>query len=145
MLDIVFPNDSLCALIIKSFASGIILKTVGSQTVTATDTVTATITGNQTGLAITPASATTLAVTGLVGGAAGTAQTVTVTAKDIYNNTATGYAGTITFTSSDGAIVKPGNYTFLAGDNGVKAFAGGITLKTSGVKKHNHVLSHALK
>jgi hypothetical protein len=36
------------------------------------------------------------------------------------------------FSSTDGAATLPGNYTFVAGDNGVKSFAGGVILKTAG-------------
>ena len=48
---------------------------------------------------------------------------VTITAKDAYGNTATSYTGTVHFTSSDSAAVLPGNYTFVAGDAGVKRSA----------------------
>src|SRR5439155_4117127 len=40
------------------------LKTVGERTITATDTVTATITGSQTNITVTPAAASTLVVSG---------------------------------------------------------------------------------
>ncbi len=49
---------------------------------------------------------------------------VTVTALDQFGNIATGYVGTIHFTTSDPAAASsmPGDYTFLAGDNGVHVF-----------------------
>src|SRR5208283_4367072 len=84
-----------------TFTDGVTFKTAGPQTVTATDTVTGGITGTETGVAVTPASATHFTVTGLTGGGAGTIKTVTVTAFDAYGNLATGYTGTIHFTSSD--------------------------------------------
>ena len=52
--------------------TGLTLKTVGTQSVTATDTFDSSITGSQTGLAITPAAASTLVVTGLTNATAGT-------------------------------------------------------------------------
>ena len=81
--------------------TGLTLKTAGSQTVTATDTVTTSITGighrggqpgggQHPGGHRLPTSAT-----------AGVPINVTVTAKDPYGNTATGYTGTVHFTSSD--------------------------------------------
>ncbi len=70
------------------------LKTAGNQSITATDTVTGTITGAQTAITVNPGSATTLAVSGLPNPTtAGAAHNVTVTAQDAFGNTATGYAG----------------------------------------------------
>ena len=62
---------------------------------------------------------------------------ITVTAYDQYNNVKTDYVGTITFTTTDpGAappVVLPANYTFVAGDLGVRDFAWtGFTLVTAG-------------
>ena len=90
------------------------LKTVGTRAVTATDTVTGSITGTQSGLVVTAAGASTLVLTGATGGTAGVVSSVTVTAKDAYNNTATGYTGTVHFTSTDGQASLPVNYTFVA-------------------------------
>ena len=45
-----------------------------------------------------------------------------------------GYTGTIHFTSSDSAAVLPANYAFVAADNGVHAFSGGVVLKTVGTQ-----------
>jgi ELWxxDGT repeat protein len=109
----------------------ITLKTSGSQSLTATDTVTNTITGSQTGINVNPAAASRLAVSGFPSPAtAGAAGNVTVAAKDPYGNTATGYGGTISFTSSDAQATLPGNYTFVAADAGAHTFT--VTLKTSG-------------
>jgi hypothetical protein len=119
---------------IHTFTTGITLKTAGSKTVTATDTVTSAITGSQT-VVISPAAATTLQLTGLGVGTAGNAQTATVTALDAFNNTATAYTGTVHFTSTDGQALVPADYHFTVGlgsDNGVHTFASGVTLKTAG-------------
>ncbi len=62
---------------------------------------------------------------------AGSPFTVDVTLKDAFDNVATGYRGTIGFTAStDPKAVLPGNYTFVAGDNGHQSFQ--VTLKTAG-------------
>jgi phosphodiesterase/alkaline phosphatase D-like protein len=106
-------------------------KVAGTQSLTATDTVTASITGSQTGISVTAAAASTLAVNGFPSpGTAGTAATVTVTAKDGYGNTVTAYSGTVHFTSSDSQAVLPADYTFGSGDAGVHSFS--LTLKTAG-------------
>ncbi len=77
-----------------------------------------------------PGPAATFAVTGPATANAGTAGTYTVTAEDAFGNTATGYLGTVHFTSSDSQASLPANYTFTAGNAGVKTFS--VTLKTAG-------------
>jgi len=116
-----------------TLSPALVLKTAGSQGVRATDTVSATITGAQHGIVVTPAAAKTLVVSGLPSPyIAGIAHSVTVTAKDAYGNTATGYRGTIHFTSSDAHAVLPANYTFTAANAGTHTFS--ITLKTAGTQ-----------
>src|SRR5207244_2225210 len=96
------------------------LNTVGTQSITATDTVTGTITGSQGSIIVNPTTASSLTVSSFTSPSiAGASHTFTVTAKDAYNNTATGYTGTVTFSSSDSQVVLPSNYTFIGGDNGV--------------------------
>jgi hypothetical protein len=118
---------------VHTFTGAVTLKTAGPQSVTGTDTVTASITGAQLGISVTPADATTLAVTDIVSPtAAGVQRTATVTARDPFTNAATGYRGTIHFTSTDAQAVLPADYTFTAADNGVHAFTNGVALKTVG-------------
>ena len=110
--------------------TGVVLKTAGSRTVTATDTATATIAGTGT-VAVSPAAASALAVTAPPSAAAGVPFSVTVTARDLYGNTATGYTGTVHFTSGDAQAVLPApDYTFTAADAGVHTFS--VTLQTPG-------------
>jgi hypothetical protein len=117
------------------FSANVILKTVGTQSVTATDTVTASIKGSQTGISVTPAAATTIVVSGLISPrAAGVAGSLAVTARDAYGNVATGYRGTIHFSSSDTKAVLPANYTFTAAAAGTHTFSLGVTLKTVGTQ-----------
>ncbi|HEY3319857.1 MAG TPA: kelch repeat-containing protein, partial [Planctomycetota bacterium] len=109
----------------------ITLKTAGSQSITATDTATGTITGTQSNIIVNPAGASTLLVTNFPSTkTAGTAGSVSVTPQDAYGNTATGYRGAVHFTSSDPQALRPADYTFVSGDNGVHFFS--ITLKTAG-------------
>jgi uncharacterized repeat protein (TIGR02543 family) len=65
---------------------------------------------------------------------AGTASDVTVTVVDEDDTVVVGYTGTIHFTSTDSAAVLPASYTFTALDAGSHAFAGGVTLKTAGLR-----------
>ena len=105
------------------------LRTAGTRSVTATDTVTPSITGSQNAIVVNPGSATQLTVSGLPSPyRAGSAQSLTVTAKDAYGNTATGYTGTVHLTSSDSAAVLPADYIFTSGDAGTHTFS--VTLKT---------------
>ncbi|WP_257449162.1 lamin tail domain-containing protein [Archangium lipolyticum] len=81
---------------------------------------------------VTPADALTLALAAPTGPfTAGTSFTVDVTLKDSFGNVATGYRGTIGFSAStDPKAVLPGDYTFVAADNGHQSFQ--VTLKTAG-------------
>jgi autotransporter-associated beta strand protein len=104
------------------------LKTAGSQTITGTDTVTASITGTSNTIAVSAA------VTGLhytisvpASATASTAFSFTATARDQFNNVATGYTGTVHFTSTDGQAVLPANSTLTGGTGTFSA-----TLKTPG-------------
>ena len=108
------------------------LKTAGMQSITATDTVTSSITGKQT-VGVTPTAAASLVVSGYPSPTtAGVSHTFTVRAKDAYGNIASGYTGTVTFTSSDAQAALPANYTFVAGDHGVHMFS--ATFKTAGTQ-----------
>jgi uncharacterized repeat protein (TIGR01451 family) len=106
------------------------LKTAGTQSITATDTVTSGITGSETGITVNPAAAASFIVAGFPSPTtAGTAGNFTVTARDAFGNTATGYAGTVHFTSSDGQASLPANSTLT---NGTGSFS--ATLNTGGTQ-----------
>ena len=109
------------------------LKTAAaSSSITATDTVTATITGSQSGILVNPGTTTKLLVNGYPNPASAiTGGSVTVTAADANNNTTPAYRGTIHFTSDSPNTTLPGDYTFVAGDNGAHTFAGVILKKKS--------------
>ena len=104
------------------------LETAGSQSITATDTVSSSITGSQSGITVNVASGVYFVVSGFPGSTVpGVAHSVTVTAYDTYGNVATGYSGTVAIASSDSAAVLPAN-SGLTG--GVGSFS--VTLKTAG-------------
>jgi hypothetical protein len=126
------PADSTLTSGSGTFAA--ILKTAANQTISATDTAVSSITGTSNPIGVSAAAATHFAVTAPSTATAGTAFSVTVTAQDAFNNTASSYLGTIHFTKTDtgsGSAV-PADYTFVAGDNGVHTFTGGVTLVTAG-------------
>ncbi|NEV00908.1 hypothetical protein [Bradyrhizobium uaiense] len=102
-------------------------ETVGNQTITATDTVSAGITGTSNTEAVTAGAATHFVVTLPASGTAGSASSATITAYDAFGNVATGYAGTVHFTSTDGQAVLPANMTLT---NGTATFS--ETLDTAG-------------
>src|SRR5205085_12653250 len=95
------------------------LKTAGSQSLTATDTANASLSGTEGSIAVAPAAATTLILAGFPTSiTAGVSGMAAVTAWDAYGNVATGYTGTVHFTASDPQAVLPADYTFTAADAG---------------------------
>ncbi|MEY2495664.1 MAG: hypothetical protein QOJ45_2156 [Verrucomicrobiota bacterium] len=103
------------------------LKTVGNRTITATDTVSSSITGTSNTITVSAAAATHFAVSAPANAVAGNTFNFTVTALDQFNNTTTGYAGTVRFTSTDPNATLPGNSTLT---NGTGTFS--ATLRTVG-------------
>jgi ELWxxDGT repeat protein len=107
------------------------LKTAGTQSITATDIVTATDNGSEGSITVNPAAASTMIVAGFPSPTtAGVAGKFTVSVEDAYNNVVTGYTGTVRFSSSDHKAVLPASYTFTPADAGVHTFQ--ATLKTAG-------------
>ncbi|MEY2444164.1 MAG: hypothetical protein QOE00_744, partial [Ilumatobacteraceae bacterium] len=81
---------------------------------------------------ITVRAVSTFGVNAPASTTAGTPINVTITAKDQTGNTIAGYLGSVHFVSSDpNAPVLPADYAFVAADNGVHTFTGGVTLKTT--------------
>ena len=115
---------------VRTFASGVSLKTAGTQSITSTDTLDGTITGTQSGILVIPAKASQLFASGYPNSVAGIAGNLTVTLKDAFNNIATGYTGIVQITSSDIQAGLPANYAFTTTDAGVKVLS--ANLKTAG-------------
>ena len=67
----------------------------------ATDSVTPSVTGTQSGIAVQAAVAKTLGLSGFHHGNRRHTDTVTITAYDAYGNVAIGYTGTVDLTSTD--------------------------------------------
>jgi hypothetical protein len=104
------------------------LETSGSQTISATDTLTASITGTAIAVLVS-GPATHFAVTSPTNATAGMAFSFTVEALDASNNLATGYSGTVHITSTDGQAVLPAN-SILSTGTGSANFS--VTLNTAG-------------
>jgi len=106
--------------------------TTGPQSVTATDTTTASITGTSTVTVNAPLTATKFAIFASPVARVGKAFNVFVAAVDDAGHLVPTYTGAVHFASSDTAtgVVLPPDYTFTAADNGVKVFS--VTLQTQG-------------
>ena len=108
--------------------SDVILKSAGSQTITATDAVSSALTDTAS-VSVVPASVNDFVVTTSFANTdvAGTVGTVTITAKDAYGNTVGSgpneYQGTVALTGTDGqAAGLPASHAFTAGDAGSFTF-----------------------
>ena len=103
------------------------LKIAGGQTITATDTVTASITGTSSSINVT---ASHFSVSAPASTSTGRDFNFTVTALDAANDVATGYSGTVHFTSTDAQAVLPVNSMLTSGTGTFSA-----TLNTAGGQK----------
>jgi hypothetical protein len=112
--------------------SGLMLETAATQSITATDATTLSITGSQSGIVVNPAPADHFQLVAPAGSTAGQAFDLTVAALDPFGNVDVNYTGTVTFSSSDPMAVLPADYTFSATDQGMVTFAGGVTLFLAG-------------
>ena len=89
------------------------LQTVGLQSITATDTVTPSITGTESNITVKSGPAYSLKVSGFPNPEiAGTVGNFTVTVYDQYGDVDTGYTGTVKFTSSDPKAALPAQLHF---------------------------------
>ena len=106
------------------------LKTAGTQWISATDTVNASLHGSDSGITVKAAAASRFVLSAPASVQPGVPFSLTVTVEDAYGNIVTGYVGTIRFTSSDSRASVPANYTFKASDNGVHTFTGLVLRRT---------------
>jgi hypothetical protein len=109
------------------------LKTAGSRSVTATDTVTGGITGSEPGIVVQPAAAE-LVLSAPSSVKHGTAFSLTLAVEVAYGNVVTGYVGTVHFSSSDGTATLPANYTFTVADAGVHTSTNMTILRKRGTQ-----------
>ena len=115
-------------------AFSVTLKTAGSQTITATDTLTSSLTATSPGIVVSAAAAAQFVLTAPTSVRHGVAFSLTLSVQDACGNVVTGYTGTVHFTSSDGTAILPANYTFTAADAGVHTFANLLILRKKGMQ-----------
>lgn len=121
----VLPTNSALANGMGTFP--VTLKTMANATITATDTVTASLTGSSTPISVFSNAPTHLLVATL--GAATTRAPISVQVKalDGANNISAGYSETVHFTSTDGKAILPADATLPNGTGNFSA-----TLETAG-------------
>ena len=105
------------------------LRTIGSQTITATDTVTASLQGSTSAISVVSNAATHLSVSGPANAQTRVTFNFTVSALDAANNVSGAYSGTVHFTSSDAQAMLPANSTLASGTGQFSA-----TLETAGTE-----------
>ena len=120
--------------------TNVVLKTAGSQTITATDSADSATTGTSPAVDVVPATVNKFLVSpGFTNpDVAGTVGTVTVTAEDQFGNIVGSgpnqYVGTVDLDSSDAkAAGLSASHTFTASDAGSYTFAA-VALKTAGLQ-----------
>jgi hypothetical protein len=113
-------------------AFSVTLKTAGTRSVTATDTVASSVAGTAGGIVVNAAAAARFILSAPASVTHGVAFSVTLTVEDAYGNVVTGYRGTVHFRSSDSTAALPADYTFTAADAGVHTFAKKTTLRKRG-------------
>jgi len=99
----------------------------GNQTISATDTLMASLTGISTSVAVSSGVPARLVFAVPARVASGTPFNFTVTAQDAYGNTSAAFSDAVHFTSTDGSAVLPANWTSLTGTATLSA-----TLNTAG-------------
>src|SRR5205085_2592950 len=77
------------------------LKTAGTQSITATDIATTSLTGKDGGITVVPAQASRFSIAYPANVGIGVPFSLTVTVTDAYGNVVIGYTGTIHFSSTD--------------------------------------------
>lgn len=122
------PETSFLTNGIRTFT--VMLSTVGTRSITATDNANSSITGSQSGIVVNPAATSQFLVDGWQAPArSGVPHDVRVTAVDAFGNVTPGYAGRVHFTSSDPRAVLPADSTLT---NGTGTFT--VTLRRRGTQ-----------
>jgi hypothetical protein len=107
------------------------LNTVGTQTVSATDTANPTF-SSQAQISVVTVVPASIELFASSTATAGTAQLYVLVAFDALGNVLTGYTGTVHFNSSDAKAELPADYKFTAADRGIHNFT--LTPKTAGTQ-----------
>jgi hypothetical protein len=110
------------------------LKTGGSRSITAADTLMSALKATEGGITVNAAAASQFIISAPSSVNSGVSFSLTLTVEDAYGNVVTGYTGTVHFTSADSRATLPANYTFTATDKGVHTFSG-LVLRKRGTQK----------
>jgi len=110
------------------------LKTAGTQSITATDTLMSALKATEGGITVNAAAASKFIISAPSTVTAGMPFSLTLTVEDAYGNVVTGYTGTVHFKSTDATALLPANYTFTAADKGVHTFVG-LVLRKKGKQR----------
>jgi len=133
-LCVALPANSTLTNGIGTFIAKLI--TVGTPTLTATDTVNSSIKGTSNMINVMAGTVHFLVSPSRVTTAVGQPISITVNAVNTCDNLQPGYTGTVdNFTSTDSSATFPANYTFtvgVSGDNGTHTFSNGVTFFTVG-------------
>ena len=105
------------------------LKTAGNQTISAADTITASIAGTSPAVTVSAVGANRFTVSATSNAVTGIPLSFTVKALDQFGNAAVSYSGTVHFTSTDSSAALPANTTLTAGSGVFNA-----TLKSPGTQ-----------
>jgi hypothetical protein len=130
----VLPTDYIFTAADAGFRSGLsaTLKTAGSRSITSTDTVTGSITGAQSSITVTPASASRLVLAAsTITPSAGAADNLTITALDAYDNTAISYTGDKNLTFTGAGIIGSSTPTVSSNTGAAVTFGGAVTVTFS--------------
>jgi hypothetical protein len=114
-------------------------KTAGTQTLSANDTVTSSLTVTANNILIRPAPPAHLLVSAPASVSSGSKFSLTVTVVDAYGNVETGagniiYVTTLHFTSSDSTATLPKDYTFSTAGAEAHTFSKSFILKKKGTQ-----------
>jgi hypothetical protein len=107
------------------------LKTAGTQSITATDS---SLSGTDGVITVKPAAASRFVITAPTSVRAGASFSLTLTVEDAYGNVVTNYTGTVHFSSTDTWATLPKNYTFTSADRGGHTFYG-LVLRKKGYQR----------
>jgi hypothetical protein len=106
-----------------------ILRTAGTQTITATDTVNSSLTAHAN-IVVSPSFTSQFKVTGPASAVAGNAFNITVSAVDAFNNPTPSFRDSVRFTSNDFGAILPPEYSFTVDDQGTHTFTNLILTHT---------------
>jgi hypothetical protein len=107
-----------------------ILRTPGTQSITATDTLNPSLTGTDGGITVVKGTKTNKSILSVASGvSAGSPVSISLTGEDASGNVIVSDTSMSDFSSTDEKTTLPSNYTFTAADNGLHTFTGLVLLK----------------